>query len=141
MISVIRTVNFACSAEKAYDFIADAMNETKWNPELRSIEQLSSGSASQGTTYRGTYRQVGNVDFSITEYSRPKSVAFAGSGKRMNMKAGFRFQPVAGGTEMTIEVAIEPKGILKLFSPMMKGQMEKGLDLRYAALRKALESN
>lgn len=140
MATLTRTIQISCPHETAFDFIANAMNETKWNPELKSIEKLTPGPIGAGTTFRGAYNQIGVLDFSITDYRRPEAVSFEGGNKKLDIYAGFIFHPVPGSCcEMEVTFSIEPKGFMKIIAPLLQGQMEKGMKIREAALRKALE--
>lgn len=139
MATLNRTLLLSCPAETAFDFIADAMNETKWNPELKSIEKLSPGPVGNGTTFRGNYGQIGDLDFSIIEYRRPNVVTFKGANRKLDLFADFTFKDAAGGCEMEVTITIEPKGFMKIITPILQGQMEKGMKVREEALRKALE--
>jgi hypothetical protein len=139
MATLNKTFQLSCPAETAFDFIADAMNETKWNPELKSIEKVTPGPVGLGTTFRGEYAAIGKLDFSIIEYRKPSVVNFKGGNRKLDLFADFSFRDATGGCEMEVTIGIEPKGFMKIIGPMLQGQMEKGMRVREEALRKALE--
>lgn len=139
MATVNKTLQLSCPAETAFDFIADAMNETKWNSELKSIEKLTPGPVGLGTTFRGNYGQIGDLDFSIIEYRKPSAVTFKGANRKLDLYADFAFRDSGGGCEMEVTITIEPKGFMKIVGPILQGQMEKGMKVREESLRKALE--
>jgi len=139
MATLNKTLQLSCPAETAFDFVADATNETKWNPELKSIEKITPGPVGLGTTFRGDYGQIGKLDFSIIEYRRPSVVNFKGGNRKLDLMADFAFRDAGSGCEMDVMVTIEPKGFMKIIGPILQGQMEKGMKVREEALHKALE--
>jgi hypothetical protein len=139
MATLTRIIGLPSSAETAFDFIADATNETKWNPELKAIEKITHGPVGNGTTFRGDYGAIGELELSIIEYERPISVNFRGSNRKIDMRADFSFREANGGCEIEVTITIEPKGFMKVIGPMLQSMMEKGIKVREEALRKALE--
>jgi hypothetical protein len=83
---------------------------------------------------------IGPIDFFISKYNRPFYLNFSCTGKKMDMEADFHFESISSGTRVNMAVGVQPKGLMKLFAPMMKGQMKKGLALRVDILKKKLES-
>jgi Polyketide cyclase / dehydrase and lipid transport len=49
MITVNYSTEINCSPEKIFDYLADATNETEWNPEIKTVKKLNEGPIGEGT--------------------------------------------------------------------------------------------
>jgi hypothetical protein len=138
MITIDHILTLPCPPETIFDFLANPLNEPKWNTDLISIRQTTPGQPERGSRFIAEYKQIGELDVTLTSLDRPKLIAYSGSNAKVSLFAEFRFRTTPNGTSVALRFDIEPKGILSLASSMIKEAFMKGLPAKEAALRRAL---
>ena len=124
--------------EEVFDFLADLRNERSWNPRVVAIDKTSSGPIGQGTTFRGRYRGLGPLETELTEYDRPRRLAFRSRGPRMAITGAFSLRRAGDGTEVELTAVFEPQGLLRLLSPLLALVMGKQNEAATIRLTRAL---
>ena len=71
-----RSTEVAKPIEEAFDFLANAENETKFNPWARSVHKVTEGPVRKGTVFHGSFKRVGELDEDVSVYERPNRVAY-----------------------------------------------------------------
>jgi polyketide cyclase/dehydrase/lipid transport protein len=87
------------SPEDVFDFLADLRNESRWNPRVVGIQQVTPGSVGTGTKFHGTYRGIGALDTVLHTCDRPSRIAFRSEGARMEIEGVFMLTEASDGTE------------------------------------------
>lgn len=108
--------------DEVFDFVADERNEPRYNPRIRSAEKLSPGPIGHGTRFRAEFapgRRPVAMTIELTGYQRPRRLASWTRLPRMDIRGALTFDPVPGGTRMRWSWDAEPRGVLKLTSPMV----------------------
>ncbi len=108
--------------EEVFDFVADERNEPRYNPEMRRAEQISDGPIGVGTRFRAeTVSRGRTVEMVIefTGYERPRRLEEIAHMSSMDLQGSLTFDPVPEGTRMRWSWDLEPRGILKLMSPLV----------------------
>src|SRR4051794_15762152 len=119
--------DIAVPPEHAFDTMADARNEPRWNSQVASSELVGDGPIGAGSRFRTVNRRR-RYDATITTYERPDRLAFEVTGRVMDITASFSF---GAGGERTLyrgEFDMRPKGSLKLFFGLIRGTVSKDLD-------------
>ena len=108
--------------EEVFDFVADERNEPRYNPEMHRAEQISDGPIGVGTRFRAeTVSRDRTVEMVIefTGYERPRRLEEIAHMSSMDLQGSLTFDPVPEGTRMRWSWDLEPRGILKLMSPLV----------------------
>jgi len=108
--------------EEVFDFVADERNEPRYNPRMRTAEQTTAGPIGVGTRFRAVTVSMGRpveMIIELTGYERPGRLASVTHMSSMNLAGALTFDPVAGGTRMRWSWELQPRGILRLLSPLV----------------------
>ena len=119
--------------------VVDVANFPNWNPSTPSARKLSTGEAGNGTRFELAIKGLGKVQQELREFDRNKQVRLVPNSKLMS--GGHRFIFTAEGAKSRInhELEMTPKGVFKIFTPLM-GMMGKKNLLDFAnALQRYLE--
>ena len=140
MINETATVRIERPVEEVFDYFTDISNDREWNPFLKEAKKTSEGPLGVGTTFFVVRKMSGPMDVEYTEYVRPIRWAIRGTGRPASMTFVAEFAPVEGGTQMTINMALQPKGVFALLTPIMRSQLGKQIEQVHEALKRKLES-
>src|SRR3954447_14994332 len=84
--------DIAVPPERAFDAMADARNEPRWNSQVSSSELVGDGPVGPGSRFRTANRRQ-PYDATITTYERPGRLVFEVTGRVMDITASFSFAP------------------------------------------------
>ena len=128
--------------EEVFDFVADERNEPRYNAQMRLAEKVSEGPIGLGTRYRAEVvsgRQVVPMDIEFTGFERPRMLESTTRMAPMDVRYTLSFDPVSQGTRMRWVGEVEPKGFLRLMTPVV-GWMGRRQERRiWARLKHLLE--
>jgi hypothetical protein len=128
--------------EEVFDVVADERNEPRFNPRMRLVEQISDGPIRVGTRFRAETVSVGRpVEMVIeyTGYERPRRLASMTHMSSMDIHYTLTFEPVPEGTRMRWSGDVEPRGILKVMSPVVARMGRRQEQAIWSALKHLLE--
>ncbi|MGN6474863.1 MAG: SRPBCC family protein [Mycobacteriales bacterium] len=114
------------SADAAFDVIGTnvTLNHPKWENEVQSIRQITPGPVGVGTRAVMVRKEMGRLhesEYEVTEFVPGRSIAFVHPQDALGFTLRFALSPLTGDTcQLTVEVAAEPKGALRLMQPMMR---------------------
>jgi hypothetical protein len=129
--------------EEVFDFVADERNEPRYNPQMLHVEQTSSGPIGVGTTFRAESASQGRpVDMTIafTEYQRPTRLTSSTHLTNIDIQGALTFDPVEEGTWMRWSWTLEPRGMLKLLTPVVALMGRRQERTIWAGLKRYLEA-
>lgn len=117
--------------EEVFDFVADERNEPRYNRKMRRAEKISEGPIGLGTRFRAEVVRTGRavpMTIEFTGYDRPRRLASSTRMSSMDIQYTLTFEPVPEGTRMRWSGDVEPRGILKLMSPVVTwmGRRQEG---------------
>jgi uncharacterized protein YndB with AHSA1/START domain len=128
--------------EEVFDFVADECNEPRFNAQMRLVEKTSEGPIGLGTQYRAEVvsgRQVVPMVIEYTGFERPRMLASTTRMSSMDIRYALTFDPVSQGTRMRWVGDVQPKGYLRLMSPIV-GWMGRRQERRiWTSLKHLLE--
>jgi uncharacterized protein YndB with AHSA1/START domain len=128
------------SPEEVFDFLADAANEPTWNPDVISVEQVSSGPVGVGSTRRGEYRHIGRIESTVVDYDRPRRLAFRAVGRQAELTLAFQFDDApGGGTRMRVRGSLSLRGPLRFAEGALRGTVSQQYAERARAIKRALD--
>jgi hypothetical protein len=108
--------------EEVFDFAVDERNEPRYNRRMVSSEKLSPGPVGLGSRFRavmGSRPRRTTMTTEFTGYERPRRLALTSHLSAMEIRGTLTFDPVPGGTRMRWSWDLEPRGLLKLMSPLV----------------------
>jgi carbon monoxide dehydrogenase subunit G len=140
MVSETASVRIERPAEEVWDYFTDVANDPEWNPSAVKARKTSEGPLGVGSTFHVVRKMSGPMKLEYTEYSRPLRWALRGVGRGMSFTYSADLTPSGGATELTTQMDLAPKGMLKLLTPILGSVTAKQLSQVHAALKRKLES-
>ena len=110
------------SIEDVFDFIADERNELRYNPRMLRVEKLTAGAVGPGTRFRAetrTGRKNADMTIELTTYERPNRLGSSTHLATMEIDGMLTFDAAPGGTRMHWSWNLQPRGFLKLLTPIV----------------------
>jgi uncharacterized protein YndB with AHSA1/START domain len=127
--------------EKVFRAIIEIENFPKWNPTTAVTRKISAGQTGQGSEFEMKIRGFGMVKQTLDEFQTNKQVMIVPHIKTLGGGHRFIFKKISDNeTQVDHEMVMIPKGIFKLFSPMMKSMGKKNVDALAACLQKYMEN-
>jgi hypothetical protein len=108
--------------EEVFDFVADERNEPRYNRRMVRAEKVSPGAIGLGARFRAELETMGRtmpMTIEFTGYERPRRLASITRSTMMTTDGALSFGPVAGGTLMQWSWDVQPRGLLRLMSPLV----------------------
>ena len=131
------------AAADVFDYIADVRNDPTWHTDV--LEARSSGDVvGLGTVFTVNVKPsmgVSEGTMTVSRFEPGRLIEFQGKMGKMNPVVTNICEPDGNGTRVTRRVEIEPPGMMRLMSPMIKRMIAKASDGFLANLKRLLESN
>jgi uncharacterized protein YndB with AHSA1/START domain len=126
--------------ERVFDYVADARNEPDWLPGAEKVEKATDGEVGLGTRFEGIYARAGKVSLEIVAYERPGRLTFRADSRIVKFDDEIELAEVEGRTQLRARMAAEPKGVMRLMSPLMAKTMRSQFEANWKHLGPALET-
>ena len=143
MIHIEGEIDINRPVEEVFDVVADERNEPRYNPRLLWVEKLSSGPIGRGTRFRAASKTMGRpVEMTIefTEYERPRRLRSSTHMPTMEIQGTLTFDPVPERTRMRWSWALQPRGVVRLLSPLVARMGERQEETIWAGLKQFMEA-
>jgi uncharacterized protein YndB with AHSA1/START domain len=126
--------------EEVFRAVIDVANFPRWNPTTVSARKLSEGESGEGSRFELEIKGFGKTLQELQEFKRNKQVRLVPH--MAALAGGHRFRFTADGVQTQIdhELEMRPKGVFKIFSPLMGMMGKKNLRQTAEALQKYVES-
>jgi hypothetical protein len=108
---------------------------------LVSLEALSAGPIAEGTRFRARWQGGPPVECVYTLVDGPRRWEVHGSAKGMDIAFRGEVEPTGGGTRLTIRMTLLPKGLFRLFGPMIRRGFQKKEEQNLERIRAVLEGS
>jgi uncharacterized protein YndB with AHSA1/START domain len=122
-----------------FQTVVDVANFPKWNPTTPSARKLTAGEIGEGTRFELEIKGIGKVPQELREFERNKRVRLVPSMKFLSGGHRFLFTAQGASTRIDHELEMTPKGLFKIFSPLMGIMGRKNLRDTANALQRYLE--
>lgn len=131
------------SVEQTFDYMADFSNAAEWDENTVSSECISGDPDQEGARYR-VVTEFGRRELTLTyetiEYIPHSRVVLSSSTALAGIEDVMTFAPADGGTEITYEANVQPKGLARILDPVF-GRIFKSVGDRAAeSMRKTLQA-
>jgi uncharacterized protein YndB with AHSA1/START domain len=143
MPQIAREIVINRPVDEVFDFLADGRNEPHYNPHMLRAEQTSAGPVGPGTQFRTEVTTNGRsmeMIYEVTAYERPQRLAGRTLKGPIAVQSTETFASVPEGTHFRWVMELEPRGLLKLLSPLIARMMGRNLDTLLANIKRLLEA-
>jgi uncharacterized protein YndB with AHSA1/START domain len=138
---ITRTQVIKKPVEDVFGVVADGGNFAAWNPTIRASRRLDDGAICNGARFEWDLRGFGKVVQEFQEFEPNARVRIVPHIKMLGGGHRFRFTAKGGETRIDHELEMTPKGIFRLFAPMMGMIGRKNLRDTADALQRHLEGS
>jgi hypothetical protein len=139
MAVVKRTQVINKPVDVVFQTVVDVANFPNWNPSTPSARKLSNGEIGNGTRFELEIRGLGKVQQELCEFDRNKQVRLVPSMKLLSGGHRFIFTAEGGKTRIDHELEMTPKGVFKIFIPLIGMMGKKNLRDLADSLQRYLE--
>jgi len=126
--------------EEVFATVIDAGNFAGSRPTIKASRKLSEGEIGNGSRFEWQLRGFGRVVQEFQEFERNERVRIVPQLKSLSGGHRFLFTTDADGTRIDHELEMVPRGLFRLFGPMVARTGRKNLRDTAAALQAHLES-
>ena len=137
MVSVSLDVDMPI--DRVFDYFIDFRNENDWNVVAHDVVKVGESAIGVGSTFRGIYDRMGAMQYTIQEFDPPRFASVQGEARMFRWFSTFTFTEASGGTHVECTMDPHPKGILRIFRPLMSGMIEKQMNRGLGSLKATLE--
>ena len=128
--------------EEVFAYLTDTTNWSRWNEAVGNVVQTPPGPMGLGTTLRGASEVMGRImgwSGEIVEYELNKKVAQKMRVGPAEISAGWVFEPVEGGTRLTMRAEADSSGPMRIAGGLMDRLVKKQVEENLARLKAVLE--
>jgi uncharacterized protein YndB with AHSA1/START domain len=129
--------------DEVFAYVSDPGSWPQWEAGLLEAEQTSEGLVGVGTTFRGVNQFLGRrMEWTseVMEYEPNKKIEQKLISGPMSMEQSLTFEPVEGGTRLTLAGEWETGGFFKLAEPIVTRTGQRQLEGNLANLKDILEA-
>ena len=117
-------VDIRCSLEAVFDYCSDLSHEPEWNPMMKRIEKITDGPIGVGARYATEFTKGPQMVIEYTSYEPPTRWASVGDSGRLKASGDGRVAPTPDGTHLIMRMELEPHGLLKLATPLLRRRLQ-----------------
>lgn len=110
------------TVEEVFDIVADQRTELRYNPAVKSVEELTEGPPGVGTRFRavhGTSRGPVEMVVELTGFDRPHRIASTTRTPMGQIAGAVIFEAVGEGTRMRWDWDVQLRGPARVLSPFV----------------------
>lgn len=123
MARYVGTIETPRALEEVFDYIADFTSVERWDETAVKAVRLDDGPPRLGARFRVTVRFAGresDFDYETTAFERPERLVLRAESGAVVSEDEVTFRPLpAGGTELTYDARLEPKGLMRVAGPVL----------------------
>jgi len=127
--------------DEVFAYLSDFSSTQEWDPGVIEAERISDAPVREGTEFRLLASFLGRqtpLTYRIVEYDPPNAVTFRGENSTVVSLDRITFEPADGGTRITYDADLAPKGLIKLAGPLLRVAFKRVGSRALAGLRKTL---
>ncbi len=134
-------IEIARPVEEVFAVVGDERQEPRWNPRLRSAEQITPGPIGRGTRFRveTAGRRSVPIVLEYTEYAAPIRVGSVSRLPGMDIVGRVTLESKSGGTRLHWAWQLRPQGMMRLLRPAIRWIGRRQERQTWARLRAYLE--
>jgi carbon monoxide dehydrogenase subunit G len=142
-MKVERKISIARPPADVFSHIADVRNDPSWHTDVLEVRS-STDVVGMGTVFNVKVKPsmgVSEGTMTVTRFERGRLIEFHGRMGKIAPTVTNICEPDAQGTRVTRRVEIDPPGIMRVMSPLMKRIIAKANDGFLANLKRLLEGS
>jgi uncharacterized protein YndB with AHSA1/START domain len=143
MIKTKVSVEIRRPVPEVFAFVTRVENFPAWFGEIvGESRQTAPGPIGVGTTFTQTHHFLGRrftSHFTVTAYEPDRLFCVSTSQGLVPFQGCFSFETIPGGTRLTDQHAINPKGFFGLVGSLLVGRLRQQADTNLATLKRLLE--
>ena len=139
MTLITRTQVIDRPGEEVFATVVDAGDYAAWNPTVKASRRVSEGEIGEGSRFEWELRGFGKVIQEFQEFKRNEQVRIVPQLKSLAGGHRFRFAAEGDATRVDHELELVPKGIFRLFAPLMARTARNNLRETAEALQRRVE--
>ena len=140
---VERDISIAQPPEKVFDYVADVRNDPTWHTDMLEVRS-SSDVVGIGTVFDVKVKPsmgVSEGTMTVSRFEPGRMIEFQGRMGKMEPTVTNICEPDPRGTRIIRRVEIEPSGIMRVMTPLMKRMIGKSNEGFLANLKQLLEGS
>lgn len=141
-IKVERNISVARPPAEVFSYIADVRNDPTWHTDVEV--RSSSDVVAMGTVFSVKVKPsmgVSEGTMTVSRFEPGKLIEFHGRMGKMDPTVTNICEPDAQGTRVTRRVEMQPPGVMRVMTPLMKRMIAKSNDGFLANLKRLLEGS
>jgi uncharacterized protein YndB with AHSA1/START domain len=120
--------------EDVFDAVVHCGEFAAWNPTITSSRQLTPDPIGEGARFEWKLRGFGTVEQELQEFEPNRRVRIVPHHRSLAGGHRFTFTDLGDRTRVDHELEMIPKGLFKVFSPLMSSMGKRNLDATASAL-------
>lgn len=126
--------------QEVFTAVVNVAHFPEWNPTIRSARQVTKGEIGEGTRFEFEVRGFGRSTIELREFERNIRVKLVPDTKSFGGGHRFIFTAEGGHARVDHELEMTPKGVFRIFTPMMGMMARKNLRDTANALKAYVEA-
>jgi hypothetical protein len=136
---VENSVDLHSSPEEVFDYCTDLAREHEWNPKLRRAEKLTGDPIGAGTRFQAEFLKGDSMVIEYVGFDRPRTWESVGRSRRLEARTYGRVAATADGARLTMRMVLRPRGVPRLFLPLLTCYMYRQQQRNLASIKALLE--
>jgi uncharacterized membrane protein len=144
MLKIESTTVINRPIEDVFAVLSNLENNPKWSTAFLEVEKTSQGPISVGTKWHAVQKAFGRQlesEVEVTEYEPNRKCAQKSKSGPIPAKIWQTYEPVEGGTQVTVALEAEVGGFFKLAEPLVKTMVKRNIETDFANLKDLMESH
>lgn len=143
MIKIEQSTVINRPIEEVFSYVTDIDNLPMWSGEIVESRKTSDGPTGEGTTFdllvKALGRKIENTH-EISAYEPNSKFGIKITSGPVLGEAEYSFEPVNGGSKVSVEVEAEAGGFFKLADPLVARTLQRQYEANLATLKDLLEA-
>jgi uncharacterized protein YndB with AHSA1/START domain len=142
-MKVERKISIARPPAEVFSYIADVRNDPSWHTDVLEVRS-STDVVGMGTVFNVKVKPsmgVSEGTMTVTRLEPGRLIEYHGQMGKMAPTVTNICEPEAEGTRVTRRVELEPPGVMRVMTPMIKRTIAKSNDGFLANLKRLLEGS
>ena len=144
-MEIVREVVIERPVEEVFAFVADARNDPRWCPKVRSVEQVDGDGPGPGARYAVVHKPVPlkparRLDHTCVAADAPNRIEWREDDGTDLFLVTYELEGLDGGRTRLRQRSNARLGAAKLMHPLYKAGIGRDLDTQLRALKRLLEA-
>ena len=132
-----------CSPETAFALMSNFENDHLWWTGVITTTRISTQSDGVGTRYRQRNKLLGlrfDIEVEVTRWEPPSLIGFRNTTGPAPFEGTYTFEPVDGGTRVTLKGVVDARGLFRLAVPLFKWHLTRVTERYFDNLKRLLDA-